>query len=174
MNDHHPLPNEWPRAWLMTDSRFGDALWGVLARMPAGAGVVLRDSSLGERVARICADRGLTLAVSRDPSLAEALGAALVHNPARATALPFSRSVHDEAEARQARAEGAALVFVSPLFATRSHPNAAPLGADEGERLSRLSGTRAIALGGLNADRFAEISGRGFYGWAGIDAWLNA
>lgn len=164
---------KWPRAWLMTDDRMGQGLWDALARLPAGDGVVLRDSSLGERVASFCRDRGLKLAVTRDVALAEALGAALVHNPGAITKLPFSRSVHDEAEARRAKAGGATLVFVSPVFPTRSHPDGDTLGLDEAARLAKIAGVPAIALGGMNEERFAALAAHGFYGWAGIDAWLD-
>ena len=171
--DDRQTRDEWPRAWLMTDERLGDALWDVLAQMPAGAGVVLRDSSIGPRVALCCKDNGLMLAVARDVALADRLGAAMVHNPAGATPLPFSRSVHDEAEARLAKADGATLVFVSPVFPTRSHPGGGALGIDDAARLAKIAGVPAIALGGMNKERFAALALHGFYGWAGIDAWLD-
>ena len=161
----------WPRAWLMTDARLGDQLWAILSRMTAGDGVVLRELAFGDAVMRICEARGLVLAVSRDVALAERLGAAMVHNPASATVLPFSRSVHDEAEARQAKADGAALIFVSPIYPTRSHPGSPPLGIDEAERLAALAGVPAIALGGMDEAKFNALRARGFHGWAGIDAW---
>ena len=166
-----PAPFPWPTAWLMTDARLGDQLWAILARMPAGSGVVLRNLAPGEAVARICGERELVLAVSGDVALAERLGAALVHNPASATVLPFSLSVHDEAEARQAKADVAALIFVSPIYPTRSHPGAPALGIDEAQRLAKLAGVPAIALGGMNEARFDALRSRGFAGWAGIDAW---
>ena len=87
--------------------------------------------------------------------------------------LPFSRSVHNDAEARLAKADAAALVFVSPVFPTRSHPGAPALGIDEAGRLARIAGVPAIALGGMDRERFAALAERGFYGWAAIDAWLN-
>ena len=65
----------------------------------------------------------------------------------------------------------ASLVFVSPVFATRSHPGAPALGLDRAKRLAEAAGAPAIALGGMNARRFAELEG--LYGWAGIDAWLG-
>ena len=163
----------WPTAWLMTDARLGEMLSTILGRMSAESGVVLRDLAIGEAVARICSERGLILAVSRNIAAATRLGAALVHNPATGTALPFSRSVHDEAEARQAKANGAALVFVSPIYPTRSHPGAASLGAGEAERLATIAGVTAIALGGMNQAKFDALSSRNFHGWAGIDAWLS-
>ena len=165
------VPIRWPTSWLMTDPRLGDRLWAILSRMPGGSGVVLRDLAMGEEVARICRERELVLAVSRDVALSERLGAALVHNPVGATTLPFSRSVHDEVEARQAKAEGAALVFVSPVYPTRSHPGAAALGSDQAQRLAAIAGVTAIALGGMDKAKFDAIRPRGFHGWAGIDAW---
>lgn len=166
-----PAPIRWPTAWLMTDPRLGDRLWAILSRMPAGSGVVLRDLAIGEEVARICRERALVLTVSRDVALSKRLGAVLVHNPVGATALPFSRSVHDEVEARQAKAEGAALVFVSPVYLTRSHPGAAALGVDEAQRLAAIAGVPAIALGGMDKAKFDALPPRDFHGWAGIDAW---
>jgi hypothetical protein len=36
--------------------------------------------------------------------------------------------------------------------------------------LARLAGRRAIALGGMNRERYAKIAPLGFIGWAGISA----
>lgn len=168
-----PAAFVWPSEWLMTDARLGEALWEILERMPADSGVVLRDLAMADAVARICRKRGLILAVSRDTALAERLGAPLVHNPIRPTTRSFSRSVHNETEALQAKADGAALMFVSPVFPTRSHPGAASLGIDESQRLAALAGIPAIALGGMDRARFRALRSCGFHGWAGIDAWAE-
>jgi len=101
------------------------------------------------------------------------LGAELVHNPDRHPGLmPHSQSVHDATEALAARRSATDLVFVSPLFPTRSHPQAKSLGSDEGIRLARLSGAVAIALGGMDEERFADLADE-FHGYAGIDCWLR-
>ena len=128
----------WPRCWLMTDERMGERLWEAIDRLPVGdGGVVVRHygllreerAALAEQVAAICHKRGLTLAVAEDVALAVSLGAELVHRPATLPAgLPFSRSVHSLEETKEARAEGASLVFVSPIHETRSHPEATPIG----------------------------------------------
>ena len=121
----------WPKLWLMTDERMGDSLWSAIEWLPRDAGIVLRHYSiersererLAARVSRIARTAGIRMAIAGDVELAERLGADLVHNPATgSTGLPFSRSVHSLAEAHAAKAEGAALVFVSPVYATRSHP----------------------------------------------------
>ena len=170
----------WPRAWLMTDERLGDRLWEALANLPDGAGgVVFRHYSLGKterlnlgrEVATIAGERGLTLAVAGSRSLAEQLGAQLAHNPDLAGALPLSLAVHDNAEAMAAKSSGASLAFVSPVLPTRSHPDRAALGVDRAWELAKLAGCPAIALGGMDAERFETLRDR-FYGYAGIGCWL--
>jgi thiamine-phosphate pyrophosphorylase len=172
----------WPRKWLMTDERLGDHLWKAIGRLPSGAGIVVRHYSLEPRQRQILAgrvadaarDRGLTIAIAGDAELARRTGAALVHNPrGEAEGLPFSRAVHSLGEAESAKAAGAALVFVSPVHATRSHPQAVPLGPEQAIRIAKAAGVPAIALGGVNEQNFGALERGGFYGWAGIDAWLR-
>ncbi|WP_265569585.1 thiamine phosphate synthase [Sphingomicrobium nitratireducens] len=162
--------------WLMTDARMAEALWRALDRLPEGAGVVLRHDveALAERVAARCKARGLILSIKGDAALARNVGAAMVHKPhGDPLGLPFSLPVHDEAEAVAAREAGAALVFVSPVHATRSHPDAKPLGPERAAALARLAGIPAIALGGLDETRFAALDQSVFQGWAGIGAWIR-
>ena len=172
----------WPRQWLMTDERLGDRLWEAVARLPdRHAGIVLRHHAtpaserrmLAERLASLCRDRGLTLGVAVDSTLAEAIGADFVHNPSTKTSGPFSLSVHDLEQAVQARRRRAALVFVSPVHATKSHPNGIALGPDKAQALAQAAAVPAIALGGMNAARFEALPPGTFHGWAAIDAWLS-
>lgn len=174
---------DWPRAWLMTDERMGEKLWTAIDRLPIKhSGIVLRHYSLAEdvratlarRVADICHRRSLALAVAGDEDLALTVGADLVHNPPEPPQrLPFSQSVHSLGEAETARVAGAAIIFVSPIFRTRSHPGTRPLGRPLAGRIAQAAGVPAIALGGMDALRFARLQRDGFYGWAGIDAWLG-
>ena len=170
----------WPRTWLMTDERFGARLWEAIDRLPTDSGIVFRHYVLAPaerlRLAAECASncraRGFTLAVAGDLDMARAVSADLVHNPPNVPAdIPFSMAVHSIEEAEAAARVGASLVFVSPVFATRSHPSAPALGPDHAKRLAEAAGAPAIALGGMNGRRFAELEG--LYGWAGIDAWLG-
>lgn len=172
----------WPTAWLMTDERMGDHLWASIDRLAPKSGIVFRHhatdagvrAATGRRLAEICERMGHTLAVAGDEELARTLGAELVHNPrCPGLELPFSRSVHSMEQARAAKAEGAALVFVSPVHPTRSHPEAKPLGRALAASIARASGAPAIALGGMDESKFAELERDGFYGWAAIDAWLR-
>jgi thiamine-phosphate pyrophosphorylase len=173
----------WPRCWLMTDERMGERLWEAIERLPIGdGGVVVRHYALppteravlAERIAAMCRKRGLTLAVAKDEALAVSLGAELLHRPEVLPAtLPFSRPVHSLAEAQAARAEGASLVFVSPVHETRSHPDARPLGRKLARQIVKACGCPAIALGGMDARKFATAEKDGFSGWAAIDAWIR-
>jgi len=161
----------------MIDERMGARLEAAIELVPAGGGVVLRhhrsDVVLGERVSALCKRRTLVLAVAGDVALARRLGAAMVHNPqGEAQGLLVSRSVHsiDEAQA----ASDADLVFVSPVYASPSHPGNAGLGLAAALALARAAGVAAVALGGMDAERGVEAIAAGFHGWAGIDAFLRS
>jgi thiamine-phosphate pyrophosphorylase len=167
MRPRHPLP----RLWLMTDERQGDRLWDALARLPEGGGVVFRHYSLPqadrhalfEDVRRVTRERGHVLLSTGSPFA----GADGVHNgrgPGLRTA-----SAHGLREIHRAERSGADLIFLSPVFATRSHPQARPLGTLRFASLARRSRVPLVALGGMNETRFRTL--RGAYGWAGIDAW---
>lgn len=169
----------WPTRWLMTDERMGDGLFPAIERLPGGAGIVFRHhgsapserASLGGRIASEARARDLVLAVSRDADLAQQLGASLVHNPMSDCALPFSRSVHSLEEARASK--GCSLAFVSPVAPTRSHPDAHILATESLVQILEALDVPAIALGGIDEERFAPLRALGFHGWAGIDAWLR-
>jgi thiamine-phosphate pyrophosphorylase len=156
----------------MTDERQGDALWDALRRLPRGGGVVFRHYAtpaaerrrLFARVVRVARARGLVV-VRAGPWCGG--GADGVHN--RRGRGVRTASVHSLAEARSAARRGADAVFVSPVFATRSHPGAEVLGVRGAERIARAVRVPVIALGGMDAARFRELTG--FYGWAAIDAW---
>jgi thiamine-phosphate pyrophosphorylase len=173
---------QWPREWLMTDERMSDRLWEAIEALPPGAGIVFRHNAtpeaeraaLARRVARLCEGRGLMLAVARNIDLATSLDAALVHNPMTGPGLlPLSRSAHSADEAQAAIDAGASLIFLSPIHWTRSHPELQALPRDTARQIVAASPVPVIALGGMNRARFNELEGDGYYGWAGIDAWLG-
>ena len=147
-----------PSRWLVVDERLGEQLWRSVEHLPRGTGVLLLHHRLGRRertrllarLRRIARRRGLIL-------VDEAQGGAA--------------RVHDLREIRTARLKGADLLFVSPIFATRSHREIPPLPRMRAAALARLAGRRAIALGGMNETRFRAVRALGFQGWAGIDAW---
>ena len=175
-----------PRLWLFTDRRLGDPAT-VVRRMasvrPAGLfGVVLRGEDRvahGVLIAQLCRQARIGLVVADDVRLARALGAG-VHLPsgrrgvvrARPNRL-LSASAHDGAELRRAVRAGAGLVFVSPVFATGSHPGARPLGSVRAARLARSAarGVCVQALGGIDGRNARRLSSR--FGGAGAISALS-
>lgn len=165
-------PSSLPRLWLFTDERLGEALWPALAALPRGSGVVFRDyaTPLAERKARFA--RVLAIARRRRLILLRAgevpmRGEMGVHN-ARGRGV-LTAAVHDRAEIVAARRAGADLIFVSPVFATRSHPGARTLGPVRLGLMLRGAGVPAVALGGMDARRFRRLAGLPLNGWAAID-----
>lgn len=173
MHRRHPLP----RLWLMTDERMGDALWSALARLPRGSGIVFRHYSLSAadrralfaKITKVAHRRGLLLVRAGGQRLGRR--EAGVHGGRRAGAMFLTFPAHSRTEAIAAVRKGADLLFVSPVFATRSHPGARPLGRVRLGLMIRGLDVPVIALGGMDARRAASLKGLGVYGWAGIDAW---
>jgi thiamine-phosphate pyrophosphorylase len=167
----------FPRIWLMTDERLGEGLFAALARLPAEGGIVFRHYSLAERERRALFDRvraahpGLLL-LAGPAEQAKAWGADGSHGRGAGRGLR-SAPVHSYAGIAAAERNGAKLLFLSPVFATRSHPGARPLGIARFAWLARRTTLPVIALGGVDAARAKRLASFGAYGWAGIDAWLR-
>lgn len=167
MTRRQPLP----RFWLMTDERQGDGLWRALERLPRGAGIVFRHYGLPraerrrlfERMRRIASVRGLTLVVAGSPLPG---GDGTHGRPGRGLR---TASAHNLRELRAAERAGANLVFLSPVYPTRSHPGASALGPRRFALIAHQAKVPVIALGGMDAKRARTLGGA--YGWAGIDAW---
>jgi thiamine-phosphate pyrophosphorylase len=171
MRPRHP---KLPTRWLMTDERLGEGLWDALRRLPPGSGVVFRHyrtppaerRRLFARVLRVARARGLMLVRAGAMPMPGEMG---VH--ARRGRGPVTWPAHDRREALTAVGAGAKVVFVSSLFATRSHPGASPLPRYRAAAIARGLPVMAIALGGMDARRFRKVRELGFAGYAGIDCW---
>jgi len=74
-------------------------------------------------------------------------------------------------ELRRALLARTAMILVSPIHRTSSHPDWRPLPRQRAAALARLAKRKAIALGGMNQKRYSKIAPLGFIGWAGIGAW---
>jgi thiamine-phosphate pyrophosphorylase len=172
-----------PRLWLLTDERVPvPLLLAAVARLPRGSGVIVRHdrwdeaerADLARRIAR--AGRGLRIVVAGSPLLARRLGADGCHErrpvrPRRLGRADWLRTapVHDLRQLRRAERAGVDAVLLSPLFATRSHLGARPLGGVRFAALARLARVPVIALGGMTRARAAMAQRLGGYGWAAID-----
>jgi len=159
----------------MTDERMGEALWAALRRLPRGAGIVFRHYTLPaaerrtlyRRVARIARQRGLVMVRAGSARLGYEDG---VHGRRGAGLVTWP--AHSRLEAIRAVRSGAAAIFVSPVFPTRSHPDAPALRDRRAGQVFAGLPVAAIALGGVTPTSGARLVRRGFHGWAAIDAWL--
>ena len=176
MSRRQPITRKLPKIWMMTDPRIGDGLLAAVRKLPSGSGVVFRHyarpkeerRALFARVRRICRQRGHILLVAGE----FIQGGDGVHGGAgRRHAGICTIPVHNVREIRRAIRLGADLVFLSPLYATRSHPGARPLGLSRFNSLAKLARpAKVIALGGMTRARAAMLKPHILYGWAAIDA----
>lgn len=180
------VPQTVPLWFFTDDQRLPDPL-PVIRTLPKGlCGVVLRHDThpnrpaLAQTIARLCRARGLALIIAGDARLARSLRAGL-HLRGGVGGRPhgwsggmLSASVHNLAQLKQAKRAKAALVFISPVFPTISHPGAAVLGGAGWRRLARQAGRmKPYALGGLNADNISSLGPR-CLGIGAIDAFGQA
>lgn len=154
--------------------------------LPRGAALILRDYDAPERRAmaqtlkRICAERGVLFLVGGDAALARRMRADGVHlrsDQLSGPRPPFdivSASCHSAAELRRARALGADIAFLGPVFATASHPGAGAMGASAFKTLARLAALPVLALGGVDEKNAALLAGANVAGFGAIGAFSPA
>lgn len=172
-----------PTMWLMTDERVTNAsLMQALDHLPRGAGVVFRHYSLAaaprhalfDRVRAIARRRRLVLLLAGSAKTARAWKADGWHGrtPGPSDML-HSAPAHSVSEIKQAEYVKADLVFLSPVFPTRSHLGGRNIGRTGFASLARQVRMPVIALGGMTYARWRRLRGAGAYGWAAIDAWAT-
>ncbi|PJI42307.1 MAG: thiamine phosphate synthase [Ferrovibrio sp.] len=180
-----------PGRWLVTDAgRLPDPL-PAIGRLERGDGVLFRHYelapakrlALAQQVAELCRRRGLVLLVAGDARLARAVSAdglhlpqALIEHAARARRMGLrlvTVAAHDAAAIARAARCGADAVLISPVFATASHPGAAPLGVLRLAALAteaRRRGLQVYALGGVTPASFTRLRQVPLAGYAAIGA----
>ncbi len=164
----------------MTDERLGDGLFAAIAALPRRSGIVFRHYSLApparrallHRVTQAARRRSHCLVVADPPAGVRASG---IHLPGHARRLPLPRppiltaAVHAMPERARAAARRADLIFISPVFATLSHPGGRVLGAHGLARLTARAPAPVIALGGMTGPRFRRLAaGLPIHGYAAI------
>jgi thiamine-phosphate pyrophosphorylase len=140
-----------PLQWLIVESD-GQLDAEDVRRLPRGAGVLLLfapSAALSRRLRQVARQKKLTV-VAEHPRAAS--------------------RVHDMRELRRALQRRTPLILLSPIHRTSSHPDWSPMPRMRAAALARLGGRQLVALGGMNARRFAHVKQLGFQAWAGISA----
>lgn len=152
----------------------------AIARLPRGAGIIFRHYGLPpterrglfDRVRRRARHKAVVLLLAGSARQAARWGADGWHGRRggrRVWPMLQSAPVHSMRELRAAQRDGADLLFLSPLFPTRSHPGAIPLGRVRFGMIARRAHVPVIALGGMTSRRAGLARRLGAYGWAAID-----
>lgn len=168
---------------MFSDERMGDDFLPALARLPKGAGLVFRHYSLAPKARRALFLRAMEIARARRIVVilagtaqqaaawrADGVHGRRQHKRQNVRCHLRTAPVHNRRELIAAQRNGADLIFVSPVFATRSHPNTRVLGRRGFAAFARHSAVPVIALGGMTARRARTLPHT--HGWAAIDAWL--
>ncbi len=175
-----------PRLWLFTGSEPGgeEGLLASVRALPRGSGIVWRLYAAADaqrrallgRLRPLARRRRLLLLVALPWPGARADGADGVHL-ARFRHLPrrrrfglVSAGAGSRRELLAAFAAGADLVFLSPVFATSSHPGARVLGPLRFGLACRGAPGPVVPLGGMTAGRAPRLAALGGYGFAAISA----
>jgi thiamine-phosphate pyrophosphorylase len=177
-----------PPVIMMTDARrtpdpIADAL-----RLPSGAAMIFRHYELMPQsrlaLARILraatAARHVKLLIADDMRMALEVRADGVHFSERALQRAGTRlrrlphwlvtaAAHSLPALRRAAQAGVTAALLSPVFATMSHPGAAPLGVLRFSALIQSSSIPVYSLGGISERNARRLRGSGGAGIAAID-----
>ena len=173
-----PTRQTLPDLWLLSDERNDAVLEEALVTLPKGSGFVFRHYHLPEPERRerfnqlglICRLAGHLVVLAGTSDTALEWGADGVYAPPgklgkREGLLRFA-TVHWAREIYLADRNQVDAMFLSPVYPTRSHPDRGCLGRSNFLELAARAKAPVIALGGMNAERAAEL---GWPRWAAID-----
>ncbi len=181
---------ELPPVFLITDHRRQNDPAPLLAALPAGSAVILRDYDSPERrhiaqtLRRLTRRYRLKLLIAGDEALAAATGADGMHLPeslhhlapparARHPRWLLTGAAHGYAALRSAARHGLDAALLSPVFPTQSHPGARHLGLCRFARLLQRAPLPVIALGGITPAMLKRLKNTKTAGIAAISGFTG-
>ncbi|MFN3870756.1 MAG: thiamine phosphate synthase [Aquificaceae bacterium] len=179
---------ELPRLYAITNSkRYPDLLERLLRALEKGIRMVqLREKEisgleyykLALKVREITKEYKALLFINERVDIALAVSAEGVHLPQKgfppsvvkkiAPNLLIGYSAHSLEDALYAQKEGADFITLSPIFKTKSHPEAQPIGLEKLREVAQRVSIPVYALGGITWDKIKLCYKNGAYGIAGI------
>ena len=182
-----PWKNQgFPRFFVMSDSQRLPDPKRLLSSLPKDSAIIFRhyDAPNREQMARelvtLAHRKNIKVLIAGDWKLAHRCRADGVHwpehllgrLPGRPRSLKkswlTSGAVHSRRNAAKAKAVSLDLAFISPVFPTKSHSGKTTLGPYRLEELRILTGSKAIALGGLSLKTVRKLTISKPWGIAGI------
>jgi len=199
LNRQHGKNPRLPSVIFITDQGAVPSPEAVIRSLPKGAAVLFRDyhltgrEDLGSRLRGICQELGLIFLVGRDVGLAEHLDADGVHLPEAMVSSCgevrkkhprwlITAAAHSAGALRQAEEMGCDAALLSPVFATKSHPQTLPQTLKAAELTLGIAGLNKIcadtklpvyALGGINEDTAPLLLESDVVGLAAIRGFKN-
>jgi thiamine-phosphate pyrophosphorylase len=168
------------------DERLPDPLAAIRA-LPHGSMVVVRTrdakrrAELGRTILKLAHKNGLAVLIAGDPELAAQLRADGFHLPearakestywrARFSNMIVTSSAHSYRALMHTRVLPIDILFLSPVFATGSHPDRANLTPLRANIIARTANKPVYALGGIDARNATLLAHDAFSGIAAIGA----
>jgi len=169
----------------MTDEgRGGDPL-NMIRLLPKNSILIFRHytdpsrEQLAHKIVRACKRAGVRCLIAGDVGLARKCKSDGVHFPeyqlGRLSVRRFmpthwitTGAAHTQKSVRRIGALGLAAALLSPVFASKSHPEARALGIWQFAAISHRTRVPVIALGGVSVDRLRRLRLAGAHGIAGI------
>jgi len=169
----------------MTDPKNGGDPIDLVSKIPPRTNLIFRHyheenrEDMAKRVVKECRKAKIKCLISQNVDLAVRLRADGIHLPEHILKRLGTRpkvhkkmivtaATHSLPMIFKAQKIGLDAAIVSPVYFTRSHPDATPLGILKIAFACTLSSIPIIALGGVKAKNFTELRLAGVSGFAGI------
>ena len=159
----------------------------LINRLPSGSGFIFRHylspnrKYIAIKVVKACQERNLLCFIAGDLQLSLHTKADGVHLPEHLLRRPIyglshfkkrggfvTAATHSLSAGLAAQKYGADGVFISPVFATKSHISSAHIGLMRFARITKRLSIPTFALGGINISQTTRLKKSGAYGLGGI------
>ncbi len=179
------LCKKLPKMFFFTDRNRVDDIFLVVKNLPKNSAVIIREYDLNSarrldfasKVSAIAKQKSLKVFVGKDVNLAKKIKADGVHFSDREgfsklinldKSFLVSYACHSEISVRKAQKTGCDLIFYSPIFPTKSHPDQKTIGSLGLRNLVAKTATPIYALGGIDENNLKILTNSNIAGIGGI------
>lgn len=166
----------------------------AITKLPKNSAVIFREYDLesdereilAREIIAICRKENHKILIGKNLALARKLRADGIHFSDR-DKLPlqiqshqnhprefiFSFACHNFLSVIKSQSLKPNIIFISPIFKTKSHPNIAPIGLMQLSKITRHSKIPIFALGGVNKKNFYTLKKLGTQGFGAIENFIS-